>query len=293
MRRCNRFRRDGSACTNETDNSDGWCRQADCQGFPRPDPPQAPESAADTHATAKHIPKTEGLAPGDITVEDAPYIDVATSAIDKFRFHHGGSVREAEVQLRNMLEDFLLKSAPKKPDSGHLVLGREGYYLTLSPSRDEITDYSTKHRERTWEQFKAGVLSRISSKNRWGPSGLAPERGAVVVLSGFRTAFDPATVHLTATVRRRYAKIAELDSASDEELDTAIRAVLTGLTSGKVVPLDDACFGVHDADRIWVVSSDCRSIYGIKDATLPHPSGTATPLDDLGTTTTFERRGEL
>jgi hypothetical protein len=44
---------------------------------------------------------------------------------------------------------------------------------------------------------------------------------------------------------------------------------------------------------IWVVSSDCQSIYGVKDATLPHPSGTATPLDDLGTTTTFERRGEL
>jgi hypothetical protein len=92
-------------------------------------------------------------------------------------------------------------------------------------------------------------------------------------------------------VRRRYEKIGEIDSASDEELDTAIRAALTGLTSGKVVQLDDACFEVDVADRIWVVSPDCRSIYGVGDATLPRPSGTATPLDDLRVTFRICARG--
>jgi len=293
MRRCNRFRRDGSACANLTDNFDGWCRQPDCPGFPRSDPPKAPESVGDNHGTGKHIRETGGLTPSEITVEDIAYIEVATSAIDKFRSHHGGRVREAEVQLRNMLEDFVLESSHRKSNSGHLVLSRSGYYLTLSPSGDEITGYSTVHRERTWDQVKKGVPSRVSSKKRRAPSGLRPERGPAVESSGFRTAFDPAAVHLTSTVRNQYEKIAGLESASDDELDAAIRAALAEFASGKVVPLDDACFEVDVADSVWIVSPDCQSIYGVRDATSSRtPSGTAKPLDDLGTTTTFDRRDE-
>ena len=67
MKRCNRFRRDGSACTNETGNSDGWCRQPDCPGFRRSDPSRAPEAAGGgPHGTAKHIRETGGLPLGDI-----------------------------------------------------------------------------------------------------------------------------------------------------------------------------------------------------------------------------------
>lgn len=180
-----------------------------------------------------------------------------------------------------MLEDFLLKSARRKSNNGFLVLSRDGYDLALSPSGNRITGYSTVHRERTWEQVKAGVKSRIKSKKGRGASGLPPEPGPAVELSGFRAAFDPVTVHLSARVRRSYERIVGLKSASDEELDAAIRAALTELSSAKVVQREDACFEVDVADRIWLISPDCQSIYGVRDATLPHPSGTATPLHDL------------
>jgi hypothetical protein len=88
-------------------------------------------------------------------------------------------------------------------------------------------------------------------------------------------------VHLSARVRRSYERTVGLKSASDEELDAAIRAALTELSSAKVVQREDACFEVDVADRIWLISPDCQSIYGVRDATLPHPSGTATLLHDL------------
>lgn len=293
MRSCNRFRRDGSACTNETANSDGWCRQPDCQGFRRSDPSRAPESEGAPRGTPKHIRETGGLPTADITVEDIRHIPVRNRAIDSFRFHHGGGEREAEVQLRSMLEDFLRNSARKTSNNGFISLSRDGYDLVLSPCGSRVTGYSTVHRERTWEQVKAGVKSRIKSKKGRGESGLPPEPGPAVEFSGFRAAFDPATVHLTARVRRSYERIVGLKSASDEELDAAIRAALTELRSGKVVQREDACFEVDVAERIWLISPDCQSCYGVRDATSSRtPSGTAKPLDDLGTTTTFDRRDE-
>ena len=55
----------------------------------------------------------------------------------------------------------------------------------------------------------------------------------------------------------------------------AIRAALTELRSGKVIQREDACFEVDVADRIWLISPDCQSCYGVRDATSSRtPSGT-------------------
>jgi hypothetical protein len=264
MKRCNRFGHDGSACTNKTDNADGWCREPGCPGFRRPDPSRAPESAGNPSGTPKHIRETGGLSLGDITVEDIAYTHVTTRAIDSFRFHHGGGEREAEVQLRSMLEDFLLKSARRKSIGGFLVLSRDGYDLTLSPSGNGITGYSTVHRERTWEQVKAGVKSRIRAAKARPPSGPPPEPGPAVELSDFGVVFDPASVHLTGRVRTSYAGIAGLKSASNEELDAAIRAASSEFTSGSIDQRADGCFEVSVADRTWLISPDCRLLVGVK-----------------------------
>jgi hypothetical protein len=272
MRRCNRFRRDGSACTNQTDNADGWCRKPNCPGFTQSDPPPplTPGPAA-PDASVRQIPETQHLTPGDFTIDDVGDIDVSRRAIDQFRSRHGGGVREAELQLRNMLEDFVVLSAPWKSRNGRLVVTWRGYSLVLTPTGDEINSYSTNHRERTWEQVKTGVPSRVSAKSRRGPSGSLPEQGHNVELADFPAAFNPATVHLTALARIRYEKIAALESASDEELDTAIRAALTESNPGNVTRLDNACFEIAAANRIWIVSPDCQMIRTVKNATPEDP----------------------
>jgi hypothetical protein len=268
MKPCTRFRADGSACTNRTDYTDGWCRADDCPGFLRPDPTKAPLTNGSLQGTDKHILQTGSMSVGDVSVEDVGAISITRRAIDSFRRHHGGDKRDAEVQLRSMLEDFLLKSARKESSGGFLTLAREGYVLVLAPDRQTITSYSTVHRERTWEQVKVGVRSRYKKRNGREASGPAPEMGPTVELSGFSTAFDPVTVHLTARVRGSYARIAGLEQVSDEELDAAIRGACSEFGSGSVAQRLDACFEMDVAGRIWLVSPDCRCLYGVKHATV-------------------------
>lgn len=284
-RQCARFREDGSTCTNKTDYADGWCRQADCPGFVRPDPARAPTTLGAPYGTAKHIGRTGAVTPVGITVEDVPDVRVTTRAADSFRFHHGGGEREAEVQLRGMLEDFLLQSARRVTKGGYLRLARQGYRLALSPDRFTITAYDTVHRERTWEQVKAGVRSRVKGGGKARTaSGPAPEPGAPLNLADFAAAFDPATVHLTARVRTSYAKIAGLKWAEDADLDAGIRAAATEFRPEDVVQRPDGCFEVHRSGRTWLVAPDCRSLFGVKNAAEDSsvPGGSSAELVSTG-----------
>jgi hypothetical protein len=99
---------------------------------------------------------------------DLVEVRITTRAVDSFRFHHGGGITSAETQLRAMLEDFLLKSVQERTTSGYLKLFRKGFALVMSPGLDAVTGYSSLHRERTWEQVKAGVPSRIRHENSVG-----------------------------------------------------------------------------------------------------------------------------
>lgn len=202
----------------------------------------------------------------DVTVEDIADVRVSARTLDSFRFHHGGNARQADIQLRAMLEDFLLKSARRVSRGGFVQLARDGYVLTLSPDGHTITNYFTVHRERTWEQVKAGVKSRFRNGGRAREaSGPPPDRGPAVELAQFPLVFDPLTVHLTGRVRRSYARIAGLPWAADDELDTAIRAACAEFGSGTVVQRADECFEVGVADRTWLVTPDGLTLLGVKN----------------------------
>ena len=170
MSRCQRFHTDGSPCSNQTNNADGWCRQDGCGGYQRANTAAAPEGLETADGSS---PQNE--TPGvrrplvDITAVDLVEVRLTTRAVDSFRFHHGGGVPSAETQLRAMLEDFLLKSVQARTESGYLKLFRKGFTLVMSPGLDAITGYSSLHRERTWEQVKAGVASRIRHENSVSP----------------------------------------------------------------------------------------------------------------------------
>ncbi len=275
LRTCNRFHEDGSACTNKTSNVDGWCREG-CPGFVRRDLELGPVTTGAPWGTAKHIEETGALPVDTVALDEVSSVRVTTRALECFRFHHGGGQREAEVQLRVMLEDFLLKSAHRVSDEGFIFLARDGYVLTLSPKSDAITYYWTVHRERTWAQFKAGVPSRSKRKTRKkrNPKGLlreasgpAPAPGQQAALSDFISVFDPDTVHLTVRVRRSFAVIDDLVWAPDEELDAEIRRACAKFDASNVTQLESGNFEVQDHERTWLVSADCRSLIGVKRPT--------------------------
>jgi hypothetical protein len=150
----------GVACPNPVDQADGWCRLDGCHGYTRPHIADAPKlkdvkfyGSPDEIAATGDNPAFIKGAPANITVSPA--------AIRQFRFHHGGAEDEAKVQMRWMLADFLSKSGKVVSETNYLVLSRDGYRLHIAPSRDRITGYTTVHRERTWEQLKRGIPSRI------------------------------------------------------------------------------------------------------------------------------------
>ncbi|MDI9913688.1 hypothetical protein [Rhodococcus sp. IEGM 1379] len=200
---------------------------------------------------------------GDITIEDVADVRVSLRAVDSFRYHHGGDLKAAEIQLRSMLEDFLLKSARFLSGGGYLQMSRDGYALVLSPDRGTITGYSTVHRERTWEQVKSGVKSRF--KNRGESTAPRPEAGPPVSTADFADNFDTASVHLTARVRQSYAPICGIPRTSHAELEAAIREAIGEWKSGTVAHLDDGPFEFEIDGRYWLVSPDCRVLIGARD----------------------------
>lgn len=264
MTRCTRFHRDGTACTNVTEYLDGWCRQDDCAGFVRPNTSAAPETHGSPRGTDTHI-RASPVEITDVTLDEIPGVHVTTRAVDSFRFHHGGSARSAEVQLRSMLEDFLVKSASSTSANGFVRLSRQGYDLVLSPDRTAITAYSTVHRERTWEQVKSHVPSRFRRHIPRRPSAVPRrEPGEPVPPERFADVFDASEVYLTARVQRSFAKIEGLLEAPDEELHAAVRSCAAQLPAGIVTRRADGLFEVEHAGRIWLVTPDCRTLIGVK-----------------------------
>lgn len=264
MQRCARFRRDGTKCTHITEHADGWCRQVDCPGFVRPDPSKAPETFGSPRGTDKHVRASSG-GKIDLGVDEVPDVHVTMRAIDSFRFHHGGDRRSAEVQLRAMLEDFLLKSASAVSASGFVRLSRQGYDLVVSPDHSAVTGYSTVHRERTWEQFKSKVPSRFRRRpgERASP-GPPPEPGPPVPLARFAEAFDADRLHPTGRVQRSFARLSGMTDDSDEDLLSALIRCAARLVDGTVTQREDGLFEVEEAGLIWLVTEDCRTLVGVK-----------------------------
>lgn len=163
-RQCTRYRRLGARCTNRTTAADGWCRQSDCPGYVRPRPDDTPDQV-DRSAplgTRRQIAAT-GSRPVPLDIDEVDDVGISRTARESFRRHHRGTDEEATAQLRMMLEDFLLSGA-RLSSRAHIMLSRGGYSLILDSGMHVITGYRTVHRERTWEQVKAGVPSRYGKR---------------------------------------------------------------------------------------------------------------------------------
>ena len=269
MSRCERYRADGSPCDNETEHADGWCRQPECPGFQRSSPDTAPEGVGKSRGTRRQIRESQRVDLRGLTIADVPDIRITTRALDSFLFHHGGDARLAELQLRAMLEDFLLRSARSVQKKGYVTLAREGFVLTLSPQVDAVVGYHTVHRERTWEQVKAGVSSRLSRTRRMTPKDRPPilPPGPPVAAEDFVNAVDPATIRLTTRVRTSFVKLESLPNQQwDESLDALIRKAFDSVVTGLVAQRGDGLFKVTAEGREWLVSEDAQTLIGVRRA---------------------------
>ena len=269
---CKRFRRDGSRCTNPTVYADGWCRSEDCPGYTRPSTELAPEKSGGARGLPRHIRETGDVPVGDGSV-DFTLVRISPTAVDAFVRSHGGSADEARVQLRSMLEDFLLRSARRPTERGNQVLAHSGYELVMSPNGHALLGYRTVHRERTWAQVKAGVPSRFPGKrsvskggsHRRAELGERPEPGEPLSLDAVASQVHAHSVHLTWRARSSYSKIAKLGQADDEDLDQAIRTSLEeSMTSGTWLQRDDGHFELLSGDLVWLLAADGRTLIGIK-----------------------------
>lgn len=199
-----------------------------------------------------------------LEIDEIVYVRVSQTARDSFRFHHGGSDRAAEVNLRNMLEDFLLRSA-RTEKGAFVLLAREGYELILDHQFDVITGYRTAHKERTWEQVKAGVASRYGRKAR--PSRQpSPELGSPLAVTKLAESIQPGAIHLTGRVRTSFARIFHLQTATDDDLDAALRRRLAkdvaSATPG--ARKDDYAVELVSDDLTWLVRPDALALIGVK-----------------------------
>lgn len=190
VNRCTRYSTEGVACTNVSGNADGWCRRPGCCGFTRPGIAGAPALRnAKFYGSAEEIAETGSRS---IDIKGNPTtVKIWPQALRQFRFHHGGTNREADVQIRWMLADFLVSSGRTVSEANYLVLSREGYRLHIGPARNRITGYSTVHHERTWEQIKAGIPSRIGRITA-DPMPILPSREQVAAEPQFSKPATPA-----------------------------------------------------------------------------------------------------
>lgn len=163
---CTRYNADGARCTTRTVRVDGWC--GECDGYttrtPHRDTARPRWSWGDGTWQAAAL----GLEP-----DEAYEIEIHRRVVDDYSAHHGVSPKTAIVQIRSLLEDLITVNAPSETDGGgywRILLPRDGYGLMLSPDRGLILRYCSRHMERTWAQYRRGVLSRISPGRGGGGS---------------------------------------------------------------------------------------------------------------------------
>jgi hypothetical protein len=160
MGTCSRYHLHGNQCQNLTDQADGWCGQDDCPGFLR----ESPRDAPGLKGRKFYGPPEEVLAKCSNAANlkaDPRTIAVSANALEMFVFHHGGTADIATLQIREMLVDFVESAGKIATSANFLSLAMEGYRLFVNPQRNRVTGYSTTHRERTWQQIKADIPSRI------------------------------------------------------------------------------------------------------------------------------------
>lgn len=164
VRTCNRYRDNGSACTEPTNNVDLWCRTEECPGHMTP----APDKTRFTRNGRQHHVMVNP-SPFPLDEYEISTLHITSRALDRFLAAHPGfpGRTEAEISIKSMVSDFASLRRWKKTQNGYYLLVNEGFRATISRDLRCIIDYQTIHAERTWAQCKAGVPSRgLADKNR-------------------------------------------------------------------------------------------------------------------------------
>lgn len=273
---CERFTRAGERCRNRTDNSDRWCRATDCPGYQRARADIAPDIQSGYFGTSRHVAATSDV-PAGLDVDETGDVSVTQRAIDSFRYHHGGSGQAASAQLLTMLEDFLLRSARLVTERGYLRLAAQGYELVLAPDRLAVVSYKTVHRERTWEQVKAGVTSRYGTKPFSDYPAYVEQDRDPVPNGRVRQSIDAGTIRLTRRAMQNWSRIIRERQGRTGmpalDIETDLRAALATATVGEERTQPDS--GMHEIVHdglTWLITPDCSVVIGTRTLTLPNPA---------------------
>ncbi|NYH55773.1 DNA helicase IV [Nocardiopsis arvandica] len=162
-RTCTRHHADGRQCRNRASSPDGWCRQPGCDGYRT-----ERVRHLDDQPAVLHVPAGLDTA---ARLEDSVRADgvtVGAAARARFAVRHRAGAREAEAEIRAMLGDLLTEGRQARRTDGHWHLERDGYRLVLDRAAASVVDYQTVHAERSWAQYRAGVVSRISQRAQEG-----------------------------------------------------------------------------------------------------------------------------
>jgi hypothetical protein len=271
-RQCARYRRNGEPCPNTTAASDGWCRAPGCPGYVRPratrdaDADGGPGPGRPIFGTRRHVEATRDIEIG-LEIDEIDTVRISRRARDAYLEHHLGTESGAEVALRSMLEDFLLAGARAVSPAGYVTLARDGYLLMLDPELTTVVGYDTVHRERTWEQVKAGVPSRYRRRAPKRPPALGPRArpGPPVPAEKLAGSVDPRRIHLASRALTSFDRIRGLSNLDDAALDAAVRAALgDALTRAVPGPRRDSHVTELVADGLsWLVTHDGRTLVAI------------------------------
>ncbi|MBZ5733483.1 AAA family ATPase [Nocardioides sp. TRM66260-LWL] len=265
---CQRFHADGTRCTAITTNSDGWCRTPDCAGFFARTPTYGIPAAGETIDEPRLL-AIEGSGDAEIFIPGTESIRITLRAASTFALHHSCSEEQANRELRAMLSDFLPVAKQRKTRTGFIAMFHQGFSLIMSPDGTALTGYNALHRDRTWEQVKTGVPSRVASKprNAWidptEPIRTKDEPGIAVPLAQFREVFNPASIRLTGRARAMFAEVNCLpDQRWSEDLDRQIRNALTADGVARERRLENGMFELPTGAAVWLISSDVQAVVG-------------------------------
>jgi len=175
-------------------------------------------------------------------------IRLSTTAIDSYRFHHGGSMDSAKRELQDMLSAFA-ETAKLQSAGGYVTFTQDGYKLILKDTLDVVTGYTTLHRERTWAQHQAGVVSRF-------PGGMAEGAGGVALKEPAEWRpldSDPASIEATRRVWRDFAFRAGLRDRPIDEMPAALRAFIAAFAP-------DTAAAVRTDDTVEITRGEVRLV---------------------------------
>ncbi|MEE1838100.1 hypothetical protein [Streptomyces sp. SP17KL33] len=202
--------------------ADGWC--GECAGYTTPTPATPDPNPTRHWYWGKGTWRPAAL---DLDSDEAYEVDIHPGVVDFYSRHHGGTRKAAILDIRGLLEDLITADARTETDEEgnyRIYLKQAGYGLMLTADRGEVVRYRTKHRERTWPQFRKGVKSRpgasiparLSALPAWqrGPMSTLPIQmtssafnsyarhslGVKVTQDNITTIVEQLTAHLVAHV---------------------------------------------------------------------------------------------